>query len=387
MSVWTPALLAVYCICGIFSLIGSVFVAISIQKFGAATLTTRLVLYLHLSQIIQDVVAFPYVYNSNYVVCAIAGWLHIYSGMSNIVCVAIMIIAYRHMFFEDKHKISEFCSNHCAALVFGFPLISALPFTTHSYGRIHNELCSFNGHGGLANEMWQGGFYLWSITIFFGCVGVTYVTIAEVYRTDKALGSKLMKSVMLYALATLVFWIPRCVFQAIEEDDYNIVISAYFLIFAAGVAYSLIFLKEKNSLKLFEQHAANERQTMDSIHNGDSIDGGDTTGFSFSFDEGSPYDRSSRMSSNNTAALSFAANTKPSPVFRESTIINMRNNPTKQVMVAASPMASSLTSTINPIMNQHQSQNAAALAASKAGAGATGTEGRDLERSMSNDQM
>ncbi len=267
-TIWTTPLLTVYYIIAISSMIGSVFVAVTIHKFGAKSLTTKLVLYLHISQIIQDAVALPYVYSSQPVVCAIAGWLHIYSGMSNICCVAIMIIAYRHMFFEDKYKLSEFCTKYCALLVFGFPMISVLPFSTNSYGEIHNELCSFNGASGTIDNLWQGGFYLWSILIFLCCAIVMYVTVAEVYRADRELGSKLMKSIVLYSFATLIFWIPRCVFQAMGEHDYRIIIVAYFLIFAAGIVYSLIFYQEKSAMKLFEKNSAakNNRNSVESIH-------------------------------------------------------------------------------------------------------------------------
>lgn len=289
VNIWNTELLSIYLIIAVISLFLSIWVAVSIYKFGANTLTTKLVLYLHISQIIQDVCAIPYVWSYNKGVCSFAGWAHIYSGMSNIMCVAIMIVAYRHMFFEDKYKTSAFCTKYCAALVFGFPLLSLIPFASNSYGEIHNELCSFNGSGTNIDYFFQGGFYVFSCVVFLCCAVVMYLTVSEVYRTDKALGEKLLQSVVLYAFATLIFWIPRSVFEAINEDNYNVIISAYFLIFAAGIVYSLIFYQEKNSMKLFEQHAANERNTLESNHDNDSIVSSGS--FNFSFDDGSPYDK------------------------------------------------------------------------------------------------
>eukprot|EP01034_Spumella_vulgaris_P031492 gene31492-38897_t len=84
-------------------------------------------------------------------------------------------------------------------------------------------------------------------------------------------------------------------------------------------------------MKLFEQHAANDaRNTLESNHDNDSIvSSGD---FNFSFDEGSPYDNEGNRSSisRNTTSTPTSKKASTSTMFRESAIINMRNNPTQK---------------------------------------------------------
>jgi hypothetical protein len=64
-----------------------------------------------------------------------------------------------------------------------------------------------------------------------------------------------------YTLVTFVFLIPRAVFQSIAEDNYNILISAYFMIYATGIVYTLIFIQERRDIAAFELMEDNIRNS------------------------------------------------------------------------------------------------------------------------------
>jgi hypothetical protein len=137
--------------------------------------------------------------------------------------------------------------------VFGFPLVSLLPFITNSYGPIHNSLCSFQGDQNYEATLWFGGFIAWSTITGFFCVLILLITVIRVFRSDTVMGLKLFKSIGFYAFATLLLWLPRFYFNVVGYKNYDNMIYAYFLIFISGMTYVLIFLNEKASLRLFEE--------------------------------------------------------------------------------------------------------------------------------------
>lgn len=240
-------LLVMYITCGL-SIAGSLFVAVNILRFGHARISTQLVLYLHLGQILQDVVAIPTIYYRHTIVCKIVGFFHMYSGLANVVTVAIMALVYRTMFFHDLNRITKWCSKHAAELIFLFPLICLIPFSTNSYGPIHDSFCSL-----LNNNMFY--YLLPGLPMLligaFSWLCFT-VTITEVYLHDRVMGRKFLKSIGLYAITTLLFWIPRITIEMSAESSLYSAFAAYMLVYVSGIVFCLIFLREKRSLRLFE---------------------------------------------------------------------------------------------------------------------------------------
>lgn len=250
----TGVLIAYYCITSL-SIVGSAFVSATIIKFGSNTLSTKLVLYLHISQILQDIFVLPKVFTGDVVLCKIAGWLHIYSGMANIIVVAMMAITYRHLFFFDQYKIQPFMTKYVTYLVFGFPLVSVLPFSTNSYGKVKNDMCSFHKH----NEIfWFIGFLIWSVMTGIMCIVLMLTTLCGVFRSDKTYGMQLLKTLGIYSIATMILWIPRFVMNVMNYSNYDNLQFTDFLTSIAGIIYCCIFLFEKKSLKIFELSSNNE---------------------------------------------------------------------------------------------------------------------------------
>ena len=274
---FSVALLAIYCIIAVLSIVGSVYIAASIYKFGASTINTKLVLYLLISQIIQDVTSMPYLYSRSYISCAIAGFIRIYIGFVNIFIVSIMVIAYRQMFFEDFKKTAKFCENNVLAIILVPPLISVVPYfvNSHAYGDVNNGLCSYISNSSSTGKLFL--YILFSQLFFMAAFNLSILTstIVGVYRADPSLASKLIKSVGLYAIITTVFWVPRCLLAVFLRDDEN-VIYGNILVFLNGIGYFLIFLREKKALKLLEQAFVQRPSVMSEVD--PDLD------FTFSFD-------------------------------------------------------------------------------------------------------
>lgn len=282
---FSVGLLVVYCIIAVISVIGSVYIAVSIYKFGASTINTKLVLYLLISQIVQDVTSMPYMYSHSSVACAIAGFIRIYSGFVNIFVVTIMVIAYRYVFFADCKWTAKFCENNVLPIILAPPLISIVPYfvDSHPYGDVNNGLCSY-----VSNSTDTGRIFLYILfsQLFFMAtlnVSILTSTIIGVYRADPKMASKLFKSVGLYSIITTLFWVPRCLLAVFLTDDEN-VIYGNILVFLNGIGYFLIFLCEKKALKLLEQTF---RPSMMSENDGDF-------NFEFSFDETETVDAANR---------------------------------------------------------------------------------------------
>lgn len=266
-------LITLYIVCCI-SILSSIFVTISILKFGHARVSTKLVLYLHIGQIIQDIVALPELYYRDENLCKVTGFFHMYSGWSNILAVAIMSMVYRKMFFIDYFGISAVCSKYCRELVFFFPLLTLLPFITDSYGSLHDSWCGITKDNG---EFFY--YFMPAIPILIGfCSLCCFIfTVIRIYTQDFEMGRKVLKSLGLYALVTIIFWIPRIALEMRSNTDEVVSFMSYLLVYLSGTFYCLIFCREKTALKLFEQ----DRQISSTILSDDeSVDfGARSSGF------------------------------------------------------------------------------------------------------------
>lgn len=245
--------IAIYVVAFI-SVLGSVFVIISICRFGHSCTSTQLVLYLHIGQIIQDIVALPNAYTGNPIACKIVGFLHCYSGMSNIIVVCTMVITYRHMFFEDSCNTVKYFQKNCVYHAFVAPLVTALPFITDAYGPIQGTFCSLQRTENTYTSVWLYLTLVWCVVV--ACIGmlVLLYTTFNIYIRDVEMGVKVMKSIGMYAVFTLLFWIPRLFFEIAYNQHNKSVAAAFILVYFAGGVYTVIFMCEKEAMKLFESN-------------------------------------------------------------------------------------------------------------------------------------
>lgn len=99
----------------------------------------------------------------------------------------------------------------------------------------------------------------WLILLF--CTAVLILTMYQVYILDEILAKKLLSTIGMYAIISIISWIPRTLvrlehFTSSSPTD-NEWIFAYIPIFISGILYMIVFLSEKKSLLLFDKSNRN----------------------------------------------------------------------------------------------------------------------------------
>ena len=240
------AIILVYYVFGSFSILGSIYVLMAIHHMGTSTATTRLINYLHINILIQNVFSFPYVYHYNDSLCAAVAFIRAYCSFANAIVIAIFSLHYRKIFFPDSLNITSFFIANRRKFIFLTPLVTLFPFITDSYGKIEDGFCSVKtDKNGLSAMVIY--YMLVSAIVGFSIIQVVY-TIVKVYmQTDLSLASSVASSAGLYVVVSIFTWIPRV---ASRSHDFSYFDVGYFE-YIAGIGYFFIFLKEEDSITVY----------------------------------------------------------------------------------------------------------------------------------------
>ncbi len=119
------------------SIVLNCFSVYYILHIRAKSITTRSILYLHITQIMYMVFTLPNVYAYPRALCKIAGFLRFYMSFSNICAnTSIIVTLYNTLFnvtfspsYKDTNKHFQL-----EVFVFALPLITVLPFIDDCYG-------------------------------------------------------------------------------------------------------------------------------------------------------------------------------------------------------------------------------------------------------------
>lgn len=251
-----PIVIGYYVLGGV-SVLCSVFVVATLWFHGSLkTNATRLLLALHLSLICEDISALPYVYNTVDGLCEAVAFLHFYFGLASIVAIGFLVISYRYHFFTETVWMSSFIKKWAIPLVVIIPLVTLLPFASHSYDSHDSPWCAVSGKKN--DHTWAFGvFYAW-VWIILGSSTVSLIyTMVEIYNIDPTIGRKMFSTVGMYAIISIVTWIPRTTAQIINYRRGQLTtqqwLYSYIPLFAAGILYTMVFLTEKKALILFDR--------------------------------------------------------------------------------------------------------------------------------------
>lgn len=253
-----------------FSFICVFFVICTIKKFGSASISSRLIAYLHFTLLVQNVSTLPYVYTGNSAICQIMGFLKYYSGLSNIVIVGLMVQTYKFLFLEDVYNISPRIDKYAEYFVFAFPLITVLPFSMNMYETNDVTWCVELLVTNLEYVWFWVAFYFWSSIIILYSSFSLFNTVWTVYKADRVLGKKLVKTVGIYVVIALIVWI----FLTISASDLINNVWDFLIVDISGIVYFLLFLTEKKALKLLEfqtRTTNNINTTTESLYNRSTI--------------------------------------------------------------------------------------------------------------------
>lgn len=243
-----PLFIALFVIASI-NILCSIFVIVTLIQYGSSSISSRLILYLHLTLLFEDISTFPYVYNGNEIICEIMGFIRVYSGLSNVLLVGMMVQIYRNLFVDDKHDWTAFINSYVEYIAFVFPLITVLPFSMHMYYGEAGTWCAEPLY------TWVQILWFWMVSLLWTYAVILYSIVAlsrtlyTVYRADPEMASKLVKTIGLYAVVSLTVWffLVGSAFRTFEHAYSNLIV------YLCGILYFAIFLSEKKSLKLLER--------------------------------------------------------------------------------------------------------------------------------------
>lgn len=239
--------------CSIF-VVATLFTAAKLK-----TAATQLLLVLHVTLIAEEFTSLPYVFNGDRGVCAAIAFFHYYFGLANAVATGHLVISYRYHFLEDRHGIMKFIEKYSVLTVILFPLITLLPFSTNSYSNDNDVWCTMQMDSEWTTRWAFLVFFLWGWLILLISTGMLTYTMCQVYSIDKEVGLNLFSTTGMYAIISILSWIPRTAIRfsvkihAAHDLNNMGFLYAYLPFYIAGILYTLVFLREKQALLLFDR--------------------------------------------------------------------------------------------------------------------------------------
>jgi hypothetical protein len=274
------ALIIAYYVLAGLSVLCSIFVILTLAFYGSLkTSATRLLMALHFTLIWEEVTALPYVYNTNNALCEAVAFLHYYFGLASIVAIGFLVISYRYHFFLDHLGVNKFIQSWSITIVAVFPMITFLPFITNTYRAHDGPWCAIGGERD--DHSWTFAiFYVWVWLILFFSAAWLIITMAQIYKVDRASGHRLFSTVGMYSVISIATWIPRTVVQIANFSDGTLESNeweySYFPLYVAGILYTLVFLTEKKALILFDRALNMDNRDMEErTHSSFSWEGSD----------------------------------------------------------------------------------------------------------------
>ena len=256
----SPPYIALYAMEGISVSCSCYVVQSLLRSSPLKVIPTRLIFYLHVTLILEDIISMPYAFAGSRDLCISAAFIWTYVSLSRILIVACLVIMYRNIIFEDSlPTLKSIVTKWSEWIIFVFPAIPAsMPFITNSFGG-DGIWCAIT-HGPLANMMALIALYGWAWVL----LGLTFLvmlrTVVQVYRIDREMTSKLFTAVGYYVVLALLSWVPRT-----EERIYRIVDSqsnpGYYVdsiaLYTQGMIFFWVYIQEKNSILKFDDFAEN----------------------------------------------------------------------------------------------------------------------------------
>jgi hypothetical protein len=236
---------------------------------NSKSVSSQLLLLLHATLLLEEVSTLPYTYSGNSGLCKTFGFIHIYSGLANIVVIGLLTLHYcNHVLFSNL-EISHFLSNTKYYWIFGFPLIALLPFSTNSYGTEQDVWCTITSSS-KDGQVWFVAaqfLWIWVILVFSICM-IIYV----VYRAsqlDHGVAHSIFSSIGIYVFVSVLCWIPRSLTKTIQgffENQNDAHFWTTMPLFLAGAFYGLILLRDRQVLRVDDSQYSSSRDSSTGGH-------------------------------------------------------------------------------------------------------------------------
>ena len=241
----------VYYVVAAISALCSIYVASTLCIVGSLkTSATKLLLLLHVTLLAEELTSIPHIFNDNRGLCSFIAFFHFYSGLANAAAIGLLVVSYRYHFLEDTWEVMSFIDKYSRYMVGVFPLITLLPFITNSYSNDNQIWCTMETDSHVTNVWAFTVFYGWAWLILDISIAVLIHTMYVVYSVDREFGRKLFSTTGLYAIISLLAWIPRTAARFSNfggKLDNTAFLYAYFPVYIAGICYTVVYIPYRST--------------------------------------------------------------------------------------------------------------------------------------------
>ena len=268
---------------------------------------------LHLSLFLEEIATLPFAYLGNHRFCAFMGWLHTYSGLSNIMAASLLTLFYLNMMDCNEKYVWTFIRRQKFFLPVIFPLITLLPFITGSYGVSYEHWCSIETTS--EGNVWSiVVFYMWAWLMLFLSVSlIIYVYTKQLKReVPFATAKKIVSAGGIYVLVCVLCWAPRTVprifylitgAEVLDHAHMWTVLPLYL----SGILFLLILVKFRRNMSIdtnFTMQLPWDELNFDEITSLNSTPNSTMNSAHTSVEHHSNNSRSGRLDSSNSNPLS-----------------------------------------------------------------------------------
>jgi hypothetical protein len=232
-------------------------------RFGSlAAITTRLILYLHISVFINILGLAPMVFNGNDEICSYIGFIGDYADLSNIMGVALLTTVYYNFVVEKPHR-NVFVRKYGFFIVFIFPLFVMLyPIITRSYvATSYYCLLDWDSPNGVLSSEIQDDVFI--ATLFYETIAFGRILFYS--RSEEIMSKRLLYTVGIYITWSWMPWITELILFFIQQFT-EVPDITYYLLFGSvnysrPVVYVLCFVYSYSLFMNYEMEADSTRSS------------------------------------------------------------------------------------------------------------------------------
>ncbi len=254
-----------------FSISSSLYTLYSIYFFGAKTDSTKLMVYLHIAQIIDATAGLPYITPSENArghneACLAATSIRVYSALLQVLISYFMVLLVRRILFHKE--IDTLNPQRFKLPKYGWFVIFLMPLYTFGAlsgnSDVYNYGGSFCTYKGWVNNIVFLLAPLATLVILMTYQGILLFREVRKETEDFSVFYRLLRGLGGYYVGTYICVVPRVILRFIglwdvSTGETNILRMQYayeFFLYLNGFIYTYIFLLEKESFKEFEHDNA-----------------------------------------------------------------------------------------------------------------------------------
>jgi hypothetical protein len=252
---------AYYVMSGISIACNLLILAVILIKYrGFNTPFLVLLALLHFSNIMEDITLIPFIFKGSRGFCVAVEAFKFYFGVMNIFVILFLVQAHRLAIFHHVQSFSPKIKHFACFMIFIFPLIAFLPFSTNAYQYPDYPWCSLPTGSSIAWAVFVQYIWVW-LVILLCIITNLYIMQRVLFRNrNYPLFRRYAMNSGAYAFVSAISWIPRSFefYESSESTDKRFF--EYFPMLIAGVLYAVLFFINQEGISKFEASQSNSIQ-------------------------------------------------------------------------------------------------------------------------------